>query len=296
MTSSSSTSTPPEADRRVAVRIAVGEGRVVDDRDARRGCGRRGTASGPSPSRVGHHDVDRRDVAVGDEPLLAVDHPAAVAPQGGRRDPRRVRAGVLLGDGVSVVELAAQRRAQPALDLLRRAHASTLYALGTYHESALVERPNCSSSEDPFELDQPWPPSPARAGRRQPAAIAASLIRSPPPRAAAPPTLACTSRGISTSSANRRARACSSACAGVSSSRVERDAHTLSGLRPDGARCPFRWASRARSRFHRWWCRIRFAALWLTGRHRAAAQMRPAPHRCGRSTGITYCASAASSA
>jgi hypothetical protein len=56
--------------------------------------------------RLGHDDVDLRDVAVGDEPLLAVDAPAALDARGGGRDPRRVRARVLLGDGVGVVELA----------------------------------------------------------------------------------------------------------------------------------------------------------------------------------------------
>ena len=78
-----------EADRRMPVRIGVRERRVVDHLDARRTRGRRGTASARR-SVVRDDDVDGRDVAVGDEPLLAVDDPAAVAAHGGRRDARGV--------------------------------------------------------------------------------------------------------------------------------------------------------------------------------------------------------------
>ena len=78
ITSSSRDLDALEADRRVAVRIGVRERRVVDDRDPRQRRvdeeQRRALALG-----VRHDDVDRRDVAGGDEPLLAVDHPAAVA-------------------------------------------------------------------------------------------------------------------------------------------------------------------------------------------------------------------------
>ena len=101
--------TPLEADRRVPVRIGVGERRVVDHARSRAARPRRGTASARRRQR--HHDVDRGDVAVGDEPLLAVEPPAAVDPRRGGRDARRVGARVLLGDRVRVVQLAAQRRA-----------------------------------------------------------------------------------------------------------------------------------------------------------------------------------------
>ena len=66
-----------EAQRRVPVRIGVRERRVVDDRDPRQRRRRRGTASARRRAQR-HHDVDGGDVAVGDEPLLAVDPPAAV--------------------------------------------------------------------------------------------------------------------------------------------------------------------------------------------------------------------------
>ncbi len=68
--------------------------------------------------RVGHHDVDRGHVAVGDEPLLAVDHPAGLGAPSRGLDARRIGARLLLGDRVGVVQLAAQRRLEPALDLL----------------------------------------------------------------------------------------------------------------------------------------------------------------------------------
>src|SRR5437016_2313182 len=46
----------------------------------------------------GHHDVDVGDAAVGDEDLLAVDHPLAVFADGARLHRRHVGARVRLGD------------------------------------------------------------------------------------------------------------------------------------------------------------------------------------------------------
>ena len=109
-----------EADRRVAVRVAVGEARFVDDLDAL-GVGldqEQGRQPLVALEQVRHHDQDRGDVAGGDEPLLAVQHVAAGARLGGRGDPRRVRAGVALGHRVGVAELAAQGGAEVALGLL----------------------------------------------------------------------------------------------------------------------------------------------------------------------------------
>ena len=72
-----------EADRRMPVRIGVRERRVVDDLDARRTT--RSTRNSVGPESVSAtDDVDRRHVAVGDEPLLAVDAPSR------RRAARRV--------------------------------------------------------------------------------------------------------------------------------------------------------------------------------------------------------------
>ncbi len=101
------------------VRIGVRERRVVDDLDA---VERPVDEEQRRPRvRLRDDDVDRRHVAVGDEPLLAADDPAAVAPLGPRRDAGGVRPRALLGHRVGVVQLAAQRRPQPAVDLLRRA-------------------------------------------------------------------------------------------------------------------------------------------------------------------------------
>ena len=72
-----------EAEGRVAVGIAVGEARVVDDRDP----GRvdvdqeEGGEARVAVDHVGHHDEHRGDVAGGDEPLLAAE-PVAAGPSG----------------------------------------------------------------------------------------------------------------------------------------------------------------------------------------------------------------------
>ena len=79
-----------EPDRRVAVGIVVGEGRVVDDLDP--GTLRVDHEQGREPlaavDHVRHDDVDGGDVAGGHEPLLAVE-PEAVARSArrGGRDP-----------------------------------------------------------------------------------------------------------------------------------------------------------------------------------------------------------------
>jgi hypothetical protein len=108
-----------EADRRVPVRVGVRERRVVDDLDAGRGAVDEEERRPPLPvlDDVRHDDEHGGDVARGDEPLLAGDTEAARRALGRRRDPRRVRAGVLLGDRVGVLRLAAQRRAQVPVDL-----------------------------------------------------------------------------------------------------------------------------------------------------------------------------------
>ena len=121
-----------EADRRVAVGIVVGEGRVVDDLDpVERGVDdEEGRQPVGAVDQVRHHDVDRGVVAAGDEPLLAVDPEAGVGALGGGRDPRGIRAGVALGDRVGVLELAAQRRAQLPVDLLVGAVRPDVVGLG----------------------------------------------------------------------------------------------------------------------------------------------------------------------
>ena len=117
-----------EPDRRVAVRVVVRELRVVDELDTG-GVGldqeQRRQPVGAVDD-VGHHDQHAGDVAGGHEPLLAVDPPAAVGRDRGRRDPAGVRAGLGLGHRVGVAALAAQRRRDIALDLLGRPLSSTL--------------------------------------------------------------------------------------------------------------------------------------------------------------------------
>ena len=121
-----------EADGGVAVRIGVRERGVVHELDSLRGAvdeEQRGLLLAVH-ERLRHDDVHGGHVPVGHEPLLAVDHPAvAGAPRGGL-DARGVRAGVGLGHGVRVVELAPQGRAQVAVDLLRRAAGQDVVGAG----------------------------------------------------------------------------------------------------------------------------------------------------------------------
>ncbi len=77
-----------EPERRVAVRVAVCERRVVDRLDARRVTvheEQRGPARSVGSGRVGHHDVEVRDVARRDEPLLPAQTEAPGHGFGGRR-------------------------------------------------------------------------------------------------------------------------------------------------------------------------------------------------------------------
>ena len=81
-----------------------------------------------APGRVGHHDVEVRDVARGDEPLLASQVEAAGDALGARRDARGVGAGIALRHGVGVLALAAERGAEVAVDLLGRAEPEDVVA------------------------------------------------------------------------------------------------------------------------------------------------------------------------
>ena len=95
----------------------------------------------------------------------------------------------------------------------------TLYAFGTCQESALVERPSCSSTSAHARCDQPWPPcSVACSPPASPASSPAARIAATSPAGSRPPAAsAASSRGISCSSTKRRAR---SAIASTSVSRA----------------------------------------------------------------------------
>ena len=103
----------------MAVRVGVGERRVVDHLDA--GSVGVDCEEGRKPvvavDDVGHHDQDRGDVAGRHEPLLAVQAKAVGGALGRRGDAAGVRAGVPLGDGVGVADLAAKGGEEVALDL-----------------------------------------------------------------------------------------------------------------------------------------------------------------------------------
>ena len=109
-------------------------------------------SSSPVDERLRHHDVDGRHVAVGHEPLLAVDHPAAVAPARGGGDARRVGARLGLGHGVRVVQLAAQGRLEVALDLLGR--AAREHVVGARHvpRERVGGAPELLLHEEPLDL------------------------------------------------------------------------------------------------------------------------------------------------
>src|SRR3954447_22751516 len=140
-----------EADRRVPVRIGVRERRVLDDRDARERRVDQEQRRPLAPS-IRDDDVDRRDVAGGDEPLLAVDHPAAVAPPCGGGDARRVRARVLLRHRVAVVTLAAERAPQPAVDLLGRARGEHVVGGRYVPRQRVGGAPELLLDQHPLEL------------------------------------------------------------------------------------------------------------------------------------------------
>ena len=145
-----------EADRRVAVRVAVGEAWFVDDLDPL-GVGldeeeRRQALV--ALDQVRHHDQDRGDVAGGDEPLLAVEDVAGGGRLGCRGDPRRVRAGIALGHRVGVAKLAAQGGAEVALRLVGAGVSPDVVGVGNVpvdrvgaatellgHQCPLLQRP-----------------------------------------------------------------------------------------------------------------------------------------------------------
>ena len=104
----------------MAVRVVVGERRVVDHGDALLAGG--DEEERRALGRDGDDDQHGRHVAARDEPLLAADPPAAAGQRLGRRgDRRRVGPGVGLGHRVGVLALAAEDRPQPAVDLRLRA-------------------------------------------------------------------------------------------------------------------------------------------------------------------------------
>ena len=138
----------------MAVRIGVGEGRVVHHLDAVELAvdeEQRGQALAVHEG-ARHHDVHRRDVAVGHEPLLAVDRPAALRARGRGLDPRGVGARLRLGDRVGVVQLAAQRRLQVALDLLGRAAGEHVVGAGHVPRQRVRRAPELLLDEEPLRL------------------------------------------------------------------------------------------------------------------------------------------------
>jgi hypothetical protein len=143
-----------EADRGVAVRVGVGEGRVVDDLDAVQAGVDEEQRGEPLAvhERGRHDDVDRRDVAVGDEPLLAVQDPAAAAADRGCGDARGVGARLGLGDRVGVVELAADRGLQVALDLLRGTARKHVVGARNVPRERVRRAPQLLLDEEPLEL------------------------------------------------------------------------------------------------------------------------------------------------
>ena len=163
------TSTPSKRSVGWPCGIVVRERRVVDDLDARgRGVDQEQRRELLAvDERLGHDDVDGGDVAVGDEPLLAVDPPAGVGrasrssryPTGpSRRAPRSPR------------RRRAARRAAPGAASGRSARASRAPARctpsGMCHESAFVERPNCSSTRNHSTWSSPGRRARPRASRR----------------------------------------------------------------------------------------------------------------------------------
>ena len=89
-------------------------------------------------------------------------------------------------------------------------------------ESALVERPSCSSTRNHSVFVQPWPPcSGACSPPDRRASIASRLMRCLSSSEILPPSRsACSSLGIRTSSTKRRARSWRSSCSGVKSAAV----------------------------------------------------------------------------
>ena len=109
-----------KADRGVSLGIVVGEVGVVGDLDPRAIAVDDEDRRQPlvALDHVGHHEVHGGNVAGGHEPLLGVEPEAGLGRVGGGRDRGRVGAGVALGHRVGVLELAAKRRTEVAVDLL----------------------------------------------------------------------------------------------------------------------------------------------------------------------------------
>ena len=153
----------------MAVRVVVGELRVLDELDA--GRVRRDQEQRRQPlgtiDHVGHDDQHAGDVTRGDEPLLAVEPPAAVARDGGRRDPTGIRAGLGLGNGVCVAPLAAQCRSDVALDLLRSALEQHVVDVRDVPVQAVGDAPELLVDEEPLEHRPPL----AAVLDRDPAAV-----------------------------------------------------------------------------------------------------------------------------
>ena len=154
-----------ELDRRMAVRVVVRERRILEELDAGHVAVDQEQRGQPRVAvhHVDHHDVVVRDVARRDEPLLGAQAPAAGPGALGRAGHAAgVRAGLALGDRVGVAALAAQRRPQVALDLLRRAVRQHVVGAGrraTTPRSVL--RPSSSCTITCSRFDHPWPPSSA---------------------------------------------------------------------------------------------------------------------------------------
>ena len=104
---------------------------------------------------VRHDDVDARNVAVGHEPLLAVDHPAALGAARRGLDPRRVGARLGLGDRIGVVQLAAQCRLEIALDLLGRAGAEHVVGARHVPRERVRRAPELLLHKEPLDLRPP---------------------------------------------------------------------------------------------------------------------------------------------
>ena len=95
------------------------------------------------------------------------------------------------------------------------------------HESALVERPSCSSTRNHSIFDHPWPPySRSCSPPLSPASTDSLEIRCRSSSGIPPLRSASSSFGIRTSSTKRRARSRRSCCSAVSSA-----APALSGVR-----------------------------------------------------------------
>ena len=150
--------------------------------------------------------------------------PASVRTRG-RRDPRRVRPGVLLGHRVGVLRLAAQARAAASgrsaracrgRARCRRSGCATRGRSSSGRSAPRRAPTRRGSSPGRRARPRAGRRSGARRARRRRIASTSAGGSTPPARSAI------SSRGISTSSTNRRARSCSSVWAGVNVARARR--------------------------------------------------------------------------